>query len=594
MANDILIRWMSDSTQAVRDMARMERALNQTTSSQERNARRWDTASRVMRTAGIALGTAVVGVGIQSVKAAAKQEQALGGLQAVFKKQTDTMTEWTRGLSDVGISMTDAASYATKFGASLKGAGLSTEQAATQTRRLVELAADLAATFDGPGGVNGAIDAVGAALRGEYDPLEQWGAALTEAQVNAVLAAKGQDKLTGAALAQAKQAARLELIWQKTKDAQGQAAREADTATAAYRRMVAKLENIKADLGKALLPFVSDLADRLADLTAAAEKNPEAVRDWAKGLAALAASLVLLSTASKGVVVIQGVASAISKFPKTLGTATVIAGIAAAIAGLRKVASPEKIANAWNSTLLNADWWSRGLRAFTDWIRSVVPGLRTVGLATAAVTDALGLTSGKYEEVLRTFDNPIKIQAANDQAQRVVDQTQAFLDDLARARPKPIIDAANQRARQAAAEAQRALDNVKQRRKAEIDATNAKAKAEVNAWEAWAAARKAVSMVVDANTQPAQTDVTNLRNWINSLGASINVGATVTRTVRSTGPGASTFAAPTASSGLRLSSGQTVVININGFSGSEDVLARKVTRAVDGASVRYNRRKVGR
>lgn len=593
MANDILIRWLSDSTQAVRDMTKMERALAGTTSNSQKYARRWNTASLLMRRSGIALGTALVAVGVQAGKSAARQEQALGGLEAVFKGQAEGLKVWARGLSDVGISMTDATNYATKFGASLKGAGYSQKDAADQTQRLVELGADLAATFDGPGGVNGAIDALGASLRGEYDPLEQWGVALTAAKVNAELAKTGQDKLTGAALAQAQQAARLKLIWEGTRDAQGQAAREADTASAAYRRFTAKLENVKADLGKVLLPVMSDLAGRMADITAAAEENPEAVRNWAKGLAALAASMVALSYSAKAVTVVQGLATAVRKFPGLAAVAT----IAAAVTALRKFAGPQKLADFWNDRVFTVGFWKGLGSAVVDFGRRIgslvldIPGVKQLALGLAKITDLLRLTSGEYERTKAIFDAPIEIKAANEQALDAANTVQALLDDLNKARPKPIINAANDLAKRAAAEAQRAIDNVKQRKKAQVDADAALARAKVAAWEAWAAARRAIDMTVSADTTQARTQVSGLQNWINGLGAAINVSASVTRARSSVGGigvsrAASTFAAAPVAS--------PVTININGFAGNEDMLARKVVSALDGARMRYNRRGLAR
>ena len=48
-AGDILIRWASESSAAVRDMAKVEGALKDTMSSGEKWSRRWATASDIAR-----------------------------------------------------------------------------------------------------------------------------------------------------------------------------------------------------------------------------------------------------------------------------------------------------------------------------------------------------------------------------------------------------------------------------------------------------------------------------------------------------------------------------------------------------------------
>lgn len=572
---DILIRWVSESAKAVSDMKRVEKALGDTQDAADRNARRWSTASRVMRTAGMAMGTALVGVAVKAGKAAAVQEQAIGGMEAVFKRQAPQMRTWARGMSDVGLSMTDAATFASRLGASLKGAGMPLQQAADQTRRLTELGADLAATFGGT--TADAVTALGAALRGEYDPLERFGAALKASEVSALLAKRGQDGLTGAARNQAEMAARLDLIWKRTGDAQGQAAREADTSAAAWQRFRAKLDNATADLGTALLPVMEDVAGAMADLADAADRNPDAVRNWAKAIAALTGSLLALSYASGAVTTLKGVAGALSKFPKAGALTLVAAEIAALHHELSNVtdASPDALKalkEMWN--------WKPGesglYAAFDDlwnWLQSfetsgLWQGLR---LGLAQVTDAIGITQGRYDELKREFANPIKAQidASNRKALDAANVVEQVLNSIARAHPKATIDAANAQARQAAREAQNAIDSVHQRQKAQIDADAWQARAEVIAWKAWAQAQEAL-VTVRARV----------------VGGAAAVAAAV---------GSRGYGQRAAAEGYAFTRASTsLVVNINGYRQSPDQLAREVVSALHSAEGRYNTRKYAR
>lgn len=570
-SGDILIRWASESGQAIRDMGRVEKALKTNMTAAEKWGRRWQTASKVMRTAGVAALGAIATEAVRAGKAAAEQEQAVGGLAAVFKRSAPGMERWARSMSEYGLSMTDASTYAAQLGASLKGAGIPMKESADLTQRLVELGGDLAATFGGT--TSDAVAALGSTLRGEYDPLERYGAALKESEVNALLAKTGQDKLTGAALEQAKMAARLKLIWKKTQDAQGQAGREADTSAAAFQRLKAKLANIEADLGKALLPFMEDLAAAVEKLVNAAEKNPDAVKRVAVGVTALAASMVALSYAANGVTVLKGTAAALSKFPKA-GALTILAveivALQQALKDVDENSEPalQSLQSFWNWDPGKglARWQTVGdfFRGLPDLIRGALPGMRTLGLAVATVTDALGLTENQYEKVLRTFDNPVEIKAANDQALAAADQVQDVLDALGKSKPQAQIRAANRQALEAARTAEQAIKDATARREATIDANTALARAEVIAWKAWAEAQQAL-MTVTAR--------------VKLVGGGVGVGADAQ---------ALALPAHTRTPQLTTPAGNTYNITVQA-AGTDDATARRIITAIEGYERRRNR-----
>ena len=580
-AGDILIRWASESSAAVRDMAKVEGALKDTMSSGEKWSRRWATASDIARKAGVAMAGAIAVEAVRAGKAAAVQEQAVGGLNAVFKEQGAAMETWAKGMSDYGLSMTDTATYAARLGSSLKGAGLDLETAAEQTQRLTELGADLAATYGGT--TADAVQALGAALRGEYDPLEQFGSAITASQVAAVLAAKGQDKLTGAALQQAEMAARLELIWEKTTDAQGQAAREADTSAAAYQRFMAKLANVEADLGKALLPVMEDVAGAMSEIADAAEEDPEAVREWAKAFVALAGGLLVLGSAAKVVTVVQGIAGAIkvlARIPKAaVGPLTALVVVIDALkdqfnefdVSLRGVG--RGLADFFTITEEEANNWAvvKVFDSFMSWLQSfensaVWRGLR---LGLAQVTDAIGLTTNRYEELRLEFDKPVQgqIEAANDKALNAAARAENALRRVADRRYRATIDAAEDKARQAARDAQRAIDGVQQGRPARID----------------------------GDGTPARTEADRTKSYIDGLGATLNIKARVIGLQAALGAaGADTYsraARNTPPETLRI---DNLVIQVNEMPRDGVQLARDVRSALIGDEIRSGRVRVAR
>lgn len=99
------------------------------------------------------------------------------------------------------------------------------------------------------------------ALLGERDELKQLGISISDNDVKAQLAAKGLDKLTGSALEQAKAAATLELILNKSTDAQAAFANGAGSAVRQQAELAAKTQQIVEKLAAILLPIFQGLAN---------------------------------------------------------------------------------------------------------------------------------------------------------------------------------------------------------------------------------------------------------------------------------------------------------------------------------------------
>lgn len=201
--------------------------------------------------AGIIAGAGLI-QGLRSVvDAGSEAQQAVGGVRAVFKEYADEVVRSSkRAEQGLGLSRTAYQQLATVTGALLKNQGI--EDFTQQTEFLIKRGADLAATIGGP--TKDAVEALTAAMRGESDPIERYGISLNETAVNAVLAANGQSKLTGAALTTAKAQARLVLIQQQSADAAGAFAREANTQEGQGARLSAQWQNMAATLGGDLLP----------------------------------------------------------------------------------------------------------------------------------------------------------------------------------------------------------------------------------------------------------------------------------------------------------------------------------------------------
>src|SRR4051812_20063809 len=196
---------------------------------------------------------AVLGFAKDIIGAASDMEQSLGGVDAVFKDNSSTIKAWADQASkSVGLSKADYQDLATTIGTQLKGAGTAMSDLAPKTDALIKLGADMAATYGGT--TKDAVDALASALKGENDPIQNFGVNLTASAVAAKKAELGMAGLTGAADQQATQMATLALITEKTKDAQGQFAAQSDSTAEKQQTLNAEFENSKATMGASLLP----------------------------------------------------------------------------------------------------------------------------------------------------------------------------------------------------------------------------------------------------------------------------------------------------------------------------------------------------
>ena len=166
--------------------------------------------------------------------------------------------------SSIGLSQLEASRASTFLGSVLKQSGFSMDTTAEQTKNLVGLASDLAATYGYD--VSEALTGMTALFRGEYDPIEKFGVAMKQSEVNALLAARGQKNLTGALLRHAQAQARLDLLNSRSADAQGAYAKQSDSLFVQQKNLAASFENLKASLGASLTQPLANLLNSMTPI----------------------------------------------------------------------------------------------------------------------------------------------------------------------------------------------------------------------------------------------------------------------------------------------------------------------------------------
>jgi phage-related protein len=255
-----------------------------------------------------AIVAGMTAMGKSAVDAASRQQQAFGGLDAVYAENADQVKRWAQTAStSVGLSAAEYAEFAAQVGAQLKNLGVPHDEVAGKTDELIRLGADLAATYGGT--TADAVGALGAALRGEADPAERYGLALNQSAINAKLAEDGLSGLQGEALTQAKSAALLELATEQAGGAIGQFARESDSAAGSAQIASARFEDAKASLGEQLLPVVAAVTAKLGEFAGWIQQNQGLVTGLAAVIGGLAVAILATNVALKTFRAVQAAAA---------------------------------------------------------------------------------------------------------------------------------------------------------------------------------------------------------------------------------------------------------------------------------------------
>jgi hypothetical protein len=213
-----------------------------------------------------------------SIESARDLERNLFSVNTIFDDLAPRMVKFTENAEKIGLSQKDAAKAVTFLGSVLKQSGFSMEDTATETEKLVELGVDLAATYGYD--VQEALLGMTALFRGEYDPIEKFGVAMKQAEINAELQARGLHKLTGAARRNAEQTIRMELLYERAADASGAFTAQTGNLFVEQKKLSAQFENMQATVGTALLPAMGELVETLVPLVdAVLPRLVQAVKD---------------------------------------------------------------------------------------------------------------------------------------------------------------------------------------------------------------------------------------------------------------------------------------------------------------------------
>ena len=212
-----------------------------------------------------AVGAMAIKIGTEAVKAASDLGETISKVNVIFGDTAKDIEKFAEGAAtSLGQTKQQALDAAATFATFGKAAGLSGRDLTKFSTDFVSLASDLA-SFNNTS-PEAAINAIGSALRGEAEPLRQYGVLLDDASLRQAALELGIISTTKNALTpQQKVLAAQALIYKQTGAAQGDFERTSDGLANKTRILTAEMENAKVQIGEALLPVITEIATFIGD-----------------------------------------------------------------------------------------------------------------------------------------------------------------------------------------------------------------------------------------------------------------------------------------------------------------------------------------
>lgn len=192
-----------------------------------------------------------------AVAQASDMNEQASKTQVVFGDAASAVNDFAaKGAKQLGMTSLAAQQAAANFGVFGKSAGLAGQDNAKFSTGMAQLAVDMASFSNTT--PDQAIEALGAGLRGETEPLRAYGVLLDDASMRQEAMSMGLISTTKDALTpQQKVLAAHSLILKQTSDAQGDFARTSGGLANQQRILSASWDDAKGKLGAAFLPAVT-------------------------------------------------------------------------------------------------------------------------------------------------------------------------------------------------------------------------------------------------------------------------------------------------------------------------------------------------
>ncbi len=199
---------------------------------------------------------------MDAVNAASDMNEELSKSEAVFDASAQAVKEWSKTTTQAfGISRVEALRASAEMGNMLRAFNIGSDEAATMSMRLVELAGDFA-SFNNAS-IEDTLYAIGAALRGENEPIKKYIGNISQATIESKALELGLYSGKGAIDANAKALAVYNIILDSSERQIGDAAKTSKNLAGQKRILTAQIKDLQAEIGQKLLPVVTDLVTKL-------------------------------------------------------------------------------------------------------------------------------------------------------------------------------------------------------------------------------------------------------------------------------------------------------------------------------------------
>ncbi len=283
----IVISIGADTKDAITGIAKVNTALG-------KSATKMDKFSAGIKKATLPATAALGALGVAATRAAFKAsdlEETMNKVDAVFGDANQSIKDFAKTAPDaLGQTEQQALDAATTFGVFGKAANLSGQDLTGFSEQLTVLSSDLASFYnEDPAAV---IEALGAGLRGEAEPLRRYGVLLDDATLKAKAFEMGIYEGTGTLTQQQKVLAAQQVILAQTTDAQGDFLKTADGAANQLRIFKANAEQLQTEMGAALLPTLKSTVTAMSNMARLARENQTTLKILVGALAALSAAVI--------------------------------------------------------------------------------------------------------------------------------------------------------------------------------------------------------------------------------------------------------------------------------------------------------------
>lgn len=243
-------------------------------------------------------GAALAGVGltafaVSSVKAFAEVQDSVSALEATYGSSAQAFKDFANNQADAfNLSKREALAAQQTFANFARSAGLSGKELEGFAIGLTERAADMASYFGGS--TAEAIEAMGAALRGETEPIRKYGVLMDDASLRAKAMELGiTSSIKNALTPQQKVLAANALILEQTAQVQGDVERTSDSLANQIKDAQQKFDDFQVSIGETAAVAAGPLLGAFSKVLSTFSSLPTGVQSAGVALTAVGVAAIV-------------------------------------------------------------------------------------------------------------------------------------------------------------------------------------------------------------------------------------------------------------------------------------------------------------